>query len=174
MSVINLNCKRQEESLEAYVAQALKQGDQRASATLLHYWMQQRRGMYLPTLQDINLRAISALWTKAFLIDVSQSRPESFRFEYFGDDLVRIFGRDVCDEPVELSLKALPILGGTIGYYQRVFERHTPVAETGHFQLDTHPGQEVRYRSVILPLASSHGKLEYLLGTTNYKIYSLE
>lgn len=102
------------------------------------------------------------MWHFTFTIDVRNQQ-----FHYFGPELATIFKTDYTGEYVGQSMQDDPILGNTIGFYPKVIERRAPLSESSSFHLN---GREVRYRSLIVPLSSDGLVIDYVLGTTNYKV----
>jgi len=104
------------------------------------------------------------MWHYTFTINMQGETPA---FQYFGPELVAVFGEDysgvVIDDAVNDSL-----LGNTIGFYRKAVETRSPVSESSSFFMD---GKEVRYRSLIVPLSTDGKTVDYLLGTTNYKVF---
>ncbi len=122
----------------------------------------------MPSLADINISEIQEIWHFTFTIDLVAA--DGHTFQYFGPSLATVFGQDFTGETLAQAMENDPMLANTIGFYEKVMETREPAMEAASFYLE---GQEVRYRSIIVPLSGDGGEtVDYLLGTTNYKMFS--
>ena len=140
--------------------------EQRLTFRLLSYWNRIRGDKPLPALADVNIQEIQEMWYFTFTISLG-NMPEDHSFHYFGSKLADMFGNDYSGEMLESALKDL-MIENTIGFYEKVVAARAPVSESSSFYLE---GKEARYRSLIVPLSSDGQTIDYLLGTTNYKIF---
>jgi hypothetical protein len=144
---------------------SLKGQEQRMTFRLLSYWSRVRAGRIMPALKDVNISEIQEIYHFTFTIKMESE--EGPVFEYFGPELAGTFGQDYTGIPLEEAL-ADTMVDNTIGFYEKVLESKQPHSESSEFFLD---GREVRYRSIILPCSSNEFNVDYLIGTTNYKIF---
>ncbi len=133
---------------------------------LLSYWNRVRRGHSLPALSDININEILELYHFSFTIAIGVNESEHY-FLYFGPDLASVFGQDYTGYYLHEALNDV-MINNTIGFYDKVLEEKTPHSESSEFFVD---GREVRYRSIILPCSGNDQDVDFLIGTTNYKIF---
>lgn len=117
-----------------------------------------------PSLSDININEILEMWHWSFTINVSE---DPHFFQYFGPQLADIFGHDYTGESIPDAMND-PKIQQTIGFYEKARDNREPSLEADSFMLE---GKEVRYRSLIVPLSSDGKNIDYLIGTTNYKIF---
>ena len=143
------------------------QSEQRLTFRFLAYWNRIREGREFPALSDVNIGEIAEMWHHSFNVDVAAQENEH-SFQYFGPELVNVFGTDYTNGWVKEALEDAPMLANTIGFYPRVLDSRAPVSESSSFYLE---GREVKYRSLIVPLSSDGEQIDYLFGTTNYKVY---
>lgn len=141
------------------------QTEQRLTFRLLSYWNRIRGDRAMPSLSDVNIREITELWYFSFTIDV---READHRFHYFGSSLTDIFHEDYTGRSVQESMNEDIMVNNTIGFYDRAVQSREPVMEAASFYME---GGEVRYRSIIVPLSSDGQTVDFLIGTTNYKIF---
>lgn len=120
----------------------------------------------MPSLKDINVSEIEEIWHFSFVINVSD--PAEHSMHYFGPKLIGVFGQDFSGEPMRDAMTD-PMLANTIGFYDKVLESGEPALEAASFYSD---GNEVRYRSIIVPLADEAARTNFLIGTTNYKVFT--
>ncbi len=143
------------------------QQEQRLTFRLLSYWNRIRTDRPLPALTDVKIHEIAEIWHFSFTIDVSKGVKEHF-FQYFGPGLAQIFGEDFNGSNAALALQESAYLSNTIGFYDKVISSKAPQSESSSFFME---GKEVRYRSLIVPLSSDGNTVDYVMGTTNYKIF---
>jgi hypothetical protein len=141
------------------------QTEQRLTFRLLSYWNRIRGERPLPCLSDVNIEEIKELWYFSFTIDL---REPVHRFHYFGSSLSDIFQEDYTGRSVQELVDEDVVVNNTIGFYERAVVSREPVMEAASFVLDA---GEVRYRSIIVPLSSDGQIIDFLMGTTNYKIF---
>lgn len=141
--------------------------EKRLTFRLLSYWQRIRGDRTFPALGEIDISAITEMWHHCFTIEVGDTLDEC-RFQNFGPELCQTFGVNHAGEPVLDALAHDPKLEHTIGFFPDVLKRREPVADSGEFYME---GDEVRYRSLIVPLSTNGTDIDYLLGTTNYRIF---
>ena len=139
--------------------------EQRLTFRLLSYWNRIRAERSMPSLADVNVSEITEIWHFTFIIDMLNADGPSF--QYFGSGLSSVFGEDYTGRLLEESLQDM-VLDNTIGFYGKVLESKEPALEAASFYSE---GDEVRYRSMIVPLSSDDETIDYLFGTTNYKVF---
>jgi hypothetical protein len=122
----------------------------------------------MPAMSEVKINEIEEIWHISFVIDVTE---EKHCFQYFGPALAEIFGEDFTTEDMEEALDKEPLLANSIGYYPKVIETRQPALDASAFQNNN---EEIRYRSIIVPLSNDGENVHYLLGTTNYKSFHVE
>ncbi len=138
--------------------------EQRLTFRLLSYWNRIRADKKFPALSDVNIQEILELWHFTFTIDV---REEEHKFFYFGPKLASVFGHDYTGEYLNDAMDDI-IVNNTIGFYEKIMDSQEPAMEAASFFSE---GREVRYRSIIVPFSNNGVDIDYLVGTTNYKIF---
>lgn len=141
--------------------------EQRLTFRLLSYWNRIKADRTYPSLAEMKVSEMAELWHHMFSIRIGICEHEH-SFSYFGAELVAIFGTNFTSDNVQDALQQNTRLEHTIGYYPKVIKTGAPQSDSDSFHLE---GCEVRYRSLIVPLSSDGKTIDYLLGTTNYKIF---
>ncbi len=119
----------------------------------------------MPSIVDVNISDVPEIYRFTFIINMEgEEGPE---FQYFGSELATTFGQDYSGIPLEEALLDT-MVDNTIGFYEKVLESKQPHSESSEFFID---GKECRYRSIILPCSSNDFNVDFLIGTTNYKIF---
>lgn len=121
----------------------------------------------MPSLKDVNIGEITEMWHFSFTMAVSGELNDHF-FQYFGPELASVFGEDYTGSNVAEAVGDSELLSNTLGFYLKVIETAAPLSESSSFFMN---GKEVRYRSLIVPLSSDGKTIDYVMGTTNYKIF---
>ena len=142
--------------------------EQRLTFRLLSYWNRIRGERAMPSLMDVNIQEILELWYFSFTIDL---RDPDHRFQYFGSKLTDIFNEDYTGWSLQEAINTDIIVNNTIGFYPRAVDKREPVMEAASFFSE---GDEVRYRSLIVPLSSDGETVDFLIGTTNYKHFKVD
>lgn len=140
--------------------------EQRMTFRLLSYWSRVRAGKEMAALSDIQIAEIPEVYHFSFTIALGQDESEH-HFQYFGPDLANVFGQDYTGYTLAEALNDV-MVNNTIGFYDKVVRERQPVSESSEFFSE---GREVRYRSIILPCSSNGTDIDFLIGTTNYKIF---
>ncbi len=107
------------------------------------------------------------MWHYTFTIQLGADETES-SFQYFGPQLASVFDADHTGKSLEEAFQDDILLQNTIGFYPKTVETRSPVSESSSFFSE---GKEVKYRSLIVPLSSDGTIIDFVLGTTNYKIF---
>lgn len=154
-------------TMQEKLEQTPQQAEQRLTFRLLSYWQRARGEREFPALADIRISEITELWHYTFTIALGRTQADH-RFQYFGPRLATSFKNDYTGETVVAAMEDNLYLYNTIGFYADAVVRRGPVSESDQFMLD---GQEVRHRSLIVPLATDGETIDYLMGTTNFKIF---
>lgn len=144
----------------------LKGQEQRMTFRLLSLWNRLRGERSMPSLADIDIHEIEEVWHSTFTIDVRGDESEHV-FQYFGPDLATVFDNDYTGMELEDAMNDI-MINNTIGYYDKVIQTKQPQSESSEFYMD---GKEVRYRSIILPLSSDDENIDFVFGTTNYRVF---
>lgn len=142
--------------------------EQRLTFRLLSYWNRVRGNRSMPMLSDVNISEITEIWHFTFTIDLLD--PGGHKFHYFGPSLASVFGQDYTGEYLaDVMEQDGGMLSNTIGFYDKVVEKAEPALEAASFYSE---GNEVRYRSIIVPFSTDGTTIDYLVGTTNYKVFT--
>lgn len=120
----------------------------------------------MPSLKDINVSEIEEIWHFSFVINATYA--DDHQMHFFGPKLISVFGEDYSGQRMNEAILD-PMLGNTIGFYTKVLQAGEPALEAASFYSD---GNEVRYRSIIVPLSDDGQNINFLMGTTNYKVFT--
>lgn len=141
--------------------------EKRGTFRLLSYWSTMKGDREFPKLEELSVQVLEDMWHLCFVIEIRDPIEESV-FQYFGPELATVFNTNHGGEPVKQAFEDDWILENTVGFFPKIIKERQPITESSEFFLE---GDEVRYRSLIVPLSSDGKKIDYVMGTTNYKIF---
>lgn len=138
--------------------------EQRLVLRVLARWRSLCRGAALPRRSQIDPQYFGQDWANCLLLDVDP-KLECSRFAAVGENL-----RDPSWPTLERQSLAecqeSTLLYVATSYAARVIGKGVPISTGG---VGIHQGQPIVYRSILLPLAESEGRIDGLLGATNYR-----
>mgnify|MGYP004204442371 CR=1 FL=1 len=120
----------------------------------------------MPSLADVDITEIEEIWHQTFTIDV-RGEEEDHKFHYFGSDLISVYGQDLTGLEMQEAMNDI-MINNTMGFYEDVLKTGQPQSQSSEFFMND---KEVRYRSIILPLSSNGVEIDFVFGTSNYKIF---
>jgi len=126
--------------------------EQRLSHRVLKYWETVRKNHEMPEMQRLNTAAIEDVWPYCFLLSVdTHGKVPIYHYEYMGDPIAKIYGRDLTGMIVDQTTKQFP--GKVIHHkFNDLLSSHKPVHDEGHFVSET--GKLIKYRACILPFGN--------------------
>jgi hypothetical protein len=138
--------------------------EQRLVLRVLAQWRALCCDKTLPRRSQIDPQLFAQDWANCLLIDVDP-KPERSRFAFVGDNL-----RDPNAPTSERqSLGECPentLLHVVTHYLARVIAKGVPISTGG---VGIHLGVPIVYRSILLPLAENSGRIDGVLGATNFR-----
>jgi hypothetical protein len=138
----------------------------RINEQLQQYWYELRADRPLPFENEVNTDALSEIWPHCFLIKCLGNK---FAYAYLGDSLVEAYGDNLTGREITETL-LYPHPASLLKTFQAVYDEAIPRMDDSHF-INSH-GTEIRYRSCVLPLATSgRSGVAFLLGGMKWKGY---
>ncbi len=144
--------------------------ERRMTFRLLSHWQRVRGDKSYPHPDDIRLDDIPELKEFCFIINTRSEDSADYRFDYFGPRLSEIFDGDCINDTIDEAFGSDSKLESTIGFFSKVLEKQEPLSESESFITGS---QRILYRSLIVPISTDGQQIDYLLGTTNFKITDL-
>lgn len=138
--------------------------ERRMVGRALALWESLRRGRNFPSRADCERPETSALGENTFLIAVSDSE-ENDEVVGCGAALREALGDDPTGRKVAKVLPSATERGLT--FWRVAAELKKPIADIGSFT--NAAGEEVQYRSVLLPLSDDQERVNYLLGAFSFR-----
>lgn len=141
----------------------------RLTERLLAYWETLRAARLYPSEAEVDPDALGALWDSCFLVRLGDaSAAPSYKYTYLGLSLIEAYGDDLAHEGLREALVD-PASGVLAPHFEEVRRTSRPVLHDGEFT--NRRGMLVKYRSVLLPLGTSDGGVQYVLGGMKWRFY---
>jgi hypothetical protein len=143
--------------------------EQRLTKRLSTYWEKLKGDDVLPDFDKLNPEAIDDIWGNCFVVLISGSAEKRiFIYEYMGDDLIAMYGRDLTGERASVAIRSIPgsqVLEKMTG----CIEAKTPLVEQGQFM----GGKDklIKYRSCLLPFGTKEGIVTRILAGISWNAY---
>lgn len=143
---------------------APRNSERRMVGRALVMWEKLRQGRAFPSRADCEAAEAAGLAANSFLIRVSDSE-DNDEVVACGAALRDALGDDPTGKKVAKVLPSATERGLT--FWRVAAELKKPIADIGSFTNDN--GQEVQYRSVLLPLSDDQERINYLLGAFSFR-----
>lgn len=135
--------------------------DRRLVHRMLFYWASLKERAALPSIDNLDLRGMPEDWRQCFIL--ARTGPDGC---YGFDHLGRSFANDTGPNLPENTLDIMP--GGLLYYAVRALpmavEQRVPVTTGGAY---LRAGNEVKFRSILLPFEGRASNTIYVLGAAN-------
>jgi hypothetical protein len=142
--------------------------EQRQTFRLLAIWHEAKgNAAKFPSLEALQLAKYPDIHEMTFIIDVMTEDPKQFYFDYFGHELSNIFDHDHTGALLEDAFMENDLLRNTISFCTNPLRTKMPACESSVFQVSE---RNAYYRSLVVPVSSNGKKIDFLVGTANYKI----
>lgn len=147
--------------MTAMDALGFRASDRRLVLRVMSRWRELAGARPSPRRAQLDPGRFGADWSSCFVIDVDPDLPRS-RFAFVGhalrDPTWPTFDRQCLDECLEQTL-----LHAATATLDRVVSERTPIGEG----VGRHVGAPVLFRSILLPLSESGGRIDGVLGAVN-------
>lgn len=141
--------------------------ERRITVRLLSYWEKLRRGLPMPTEQDIDPDHIQDLWDHCFLVHVEDLQKDGYQYTYLGKAIHDAYQGGLSE--ADTGGLVSPNAERLADCYMEVMHTRKPLVDEGEFK-NIH-GDVVKYRQCLLPLGEGD-TVSAIFGGMRYKIYS--
>lgn len=118
-----------------------------------------------PAHADITAESMEGMWANCFILQLGRFRDDPI-FRFCGDSFTHPPGHMLEMTPVSALPKAT-LIAHAVTFLDEVLDRDVPIARGGGFVMPT--DEQVRFRSILLPLSDNDRTLTHLLGAANAK-----
>jgi len=135
--------------------------EQRLTRRLTKYWELVRKQADFPENIKFNAAAIEDVWPYCFRVGVNnRGKKPVFQYEYMGEPIAEIYGKDLTGLVVDQSTKQFP--GKVLHYkFSEIITGKKPLSDDGHF-INDH-GNLIKYRACILPLGTAEKGVTHII-----------
>lgn len=138
--------------------------ERRMELRILRLWWDARRDNEFPSLEALSEQEIDRQWPAIVLLAVPDGGGEPV-FERIGEDYADDLGADLIGKAFSEAREGT-VLRRLFGYYGEVLEDKVPVTVSG--EITDKNGDEMRYRSIILPLGDNIETINFLLCAASF------
>lgn len=123
--------------------------EQRLTRRLLNYWQLIRKMKDYPDIVHFNTSAVEDVWGNCLRLSLEPPK-DIYRYEYMGDKIIKIYGKDLTGTTLEQATPKFPGLS----LHQKIHDAAMgiPVEDEGHFLKEN--GAMVKYRACLLPFGN--------------------
>lgn len=139
--------------------------DRRASGRAMQYWRDLASPHAYPSLAQVTAETAGPLWESLFVVRIGEDA-RAYSFVIANKVLREALGFDPTGLLVVDTLPA-SIRSRSLYYYQASVDLRAPIDESGKW---TRPdGDDVLYRTILLPLSDDQRTINYLLGAFSFR-----
>ena len=139
--------------------------EQRLTRRVLKFWNMVRKHHDMPEIMRFNPAALEDIWPHCFRIVVeARGKNTVYKYEYMGEAITGIYGRDLTDMVVDQHAKNFP---GSVLHprFNEILHEKRPLHDDGHFINEG--GKLIKYRACILPFGDGKkGVTHIVVGLT--------
>lgn len=142
--------------------------ERRLTVRLQKYWDLLKKTSDLPNLAQFNSAAVEDLWPRCFMVQIDPHNSNHFKFDYVGEDMVKVFGQDLTG--MVADQRAKQFFGGSIFRgINEVMRTQTPATHDGH--LTNEQGKLVKYRACFLPFGNGQQVMTHVLVGLSHRVF---
>jgi hypothetical protein len=139
--------------------------DRRASGRAMQFWRDLANPHAYPSLSQVTAESAGPLWESLFVVRVAEDA-RAYSFVIANKVLREALGLDPTGLLVVDTLPSA-IRSRSLYYYQAAVDLRAPIDESGKW---TRPdGDDVLYRTILLPLSDDQRTINYLLGAFSFR-----
>jgi hypothetical protein len=134
--------------------------EQRLSVRLRKHWDLMRKEKAYPDFRQFNAAMVEDVWPECFLIGLDTRVGVNYKYEYMGENLVEIYGRDMTGQYIDHKVKHFP---GVIVFkkLEELLRGSRPEEDGGCFT--TPEGKIIKYRACFLPFGNDNQQITHII-----------
>ena len=143
--------------------------DKRLVIRLVDYWNRIKKDDEIPDFRKNNPTAIEDIWEQCLVLSVVPNNKLTYKYDYLGDKIKKIYGNDLTGVVINLNGKQFPdsIVAPRLKSIHSLSDIKFPQEDTG--QMPTDKGKFVKYRTVILPFGNKKAGLTHVVVGVSYR-----
>jgi len=134
----------------------------RLTRRLLNYWqrLRKKKARTCPDIAFFNTAALEDVWPYCVQLGI-ESRAGTYKYEYMGDGIKRIYGEDLTGNVVDAGSAGKKFPGEKIFKKMGGMADGIPVEDEGHFLKAD--GSVVKYRACLLPFGNKSNNVSHII-----------
>lgn len=142
--------------------------EHRLTLRLMRYWELIRKGRTYPEIIQFNAAAVEEIWPYCFRVSVQSQAVPHYAYEYMGEVIAGLYGRDLTGMVVNRHMKQFPgaVLHGKLDH---VVASNEPLLDEGHFV--TEQGKLIKYRACLLPFGNEKKGLTHIVVGLSCRVF---
>ncbi len=145
--------------------------DNRLVNRLVDYWKRVKKDDLLPDFKKNNPASIEDIWQQCFVLSIIQPNFTGYKYEYMGDKIIKIYGKDLMGRTMSLSNRQFPdsIISPRLKSINSLSDLKEPQEDMG--QMPAPGGKFIKYRTILLPFGNEKAGLTHIVAGVSYREY---
>jgi hypothetical protein len=141
----------------------------RLTRRLHRYWEHIRKDKDMPDIHQLNHATIEDVWPYCFRVKVDTRKGISYKYEYMGEPIAKLYGDDLTGRAIEHKARDFP---GAVVHDKipEAVEKAIPVNDDGHFV--NRAGKLIKYRACILPFGNEKEGVTHVVVGLSCRVFS--
>jgi hypothetical protein len=141
----------------------------RLTRRLHRYWDHIRKEREFPDIYQLNTSAIEDVWPFCFKVSIDTSKGISYKYEYMGEPIAKLYGDDMTGRAIEHNARDFP---GSVIHTKipQAVETRLPLTDDGHFV--NRLGQMIKYRACILPFGNDKDGVTHVVVGLSCRVFT--
>jgi hypothetical protein len=141
----------------------------RLTRRLHRYWDHIRKDCDLPDVHQLNSAALDDVWPYCFKVGIDTRKGISYKYEYMGEPIAKLYGDDLTGRAIEHKAKDFP--GAPIhAKIPEAVESRKPINDDGHFV--NRAGKLIKYRACILPFGNEKDGVTHVVVGLSCRVFT--
>ncbi len=134
--------------------------EKRITQRLLNYWKTTAKGTKYPDIKRLNTAVIEDIWPFCFRVAIIPGTMPTYRYEYMGQEIIELYGRDLTNQVVDSRMAAFP---GAVLHEKldNVVATGEPLSDDNHMVGLT--GKLIKYRACMLPFGNEQSGVTHIV-----------
>lgn len=143
--------------------------ENRLIVRLNDYWNRLKKDDVLPDFKKNNPAMIEDLWQQCFVLSIVPTKFPVYKYEFLGDKVKAVYGRDITGTVVDLNSKQFPnsIISPKLKKIVELAEINQPLEEQG--QTPSKGSKFIKYRMILLPFGNEGAGLTHIVAGLSFR-----
>lgn len=143
--------------------------DNRLTERLTKYWSRIKKDEVMPDFRKNNPAVIEDLWEQCFVLSVVPPNCSSYKYEYLGEKIKKIYTDDLIGLTFDLKGRQFPnsVLVPRLRTINSLLELKSPQEDTGKMPISS--GKIIKYRTITLPFGNKKAGITHIVVGVSYR-----